>query len=740
MARIYLSSTFIDLRAHRDEVRRTLGEQHEIVDSYDAASGNVRESCLGDVDACDIYVGIFAWRYGFVPDQENPDGRSLTELEYERARQLSKPCLVFLLDEEFPWPPAHSDLHCDAQGAGARVRSLRQKLQKTHRPAFFTTPVDLAQRVTAAVAKGIENLRAARRPSSLPTTQRYRVLERLASGAMAEVYLAESAGLEGFSKRVAIKRVHPHLSEKKRFVAMFLDEARLSARLSHPNCVQVFDIGVGDSTYFIVMEYVDGSDLKELMAMLASHGRALSVEQAILISLAVAEALAYAHELTDDEGNPLGIVHRDVCPANVLLGKNGSIKLVDFGLAKASMQLEKSEPGIIKGKFSYLSPETALGETIDARSDIFGIGVVLWEMLAGRRLFKGKTDYETVKLVQQAQVPPLSRIRADITPELEAIVGRLLARDRSQRFQSAGEVARALLHFRARNQHAIGQIDIAALLGIVAGGTRAPPEDASLIDKLIDETLLDFVSLRDQPQGRHIDLAREQEAKKNALALKLLTMRADETDDVAERVLLYREAADIHTHQRKDHGAAAELLVRAVELQKGNHELTLALCDAYTAAGRVDAALRLLNELVDSFGGRHSKELADIHMRISSAYLSKGDGEAALRELETARKMDAANLRVAAALGKLSIAMFDMASDGKRRSEHLARAEHVFKSLLLQKIDASSPIGKAEVFYYMAQVLTRMNEPRKAIHNLERAIAADKEFLEAKALLDKLKS
>ena len=211
--------------------------------------------------------------------------------------------------------------------------------------------------------------------------QRYRVLDRLASGGMAEVFLAESASIEGFKKRVAIKRVLPHLSEKTRFISMFLDEARLSAHLSHSNCVQVFDIGVGDSAYFIVMEYVDGADLKAIVEHLAERRKPFPVELAVHVAIQICQGLAYAHELTADGGTSLNVVHRDMSPPNVLITKYGEVKIVDFGLAKASSQLEKSEPGIIKGKFSYLSPEAALGEEIDHRTDIFAVGIILWEIL-----------------------------------------------------------------------------------------------------------------------------------------------------------------------------------------------------------------------------------------------------------------------------------------------------------------------------------------------------------------------
>src|SRR3954452_7133988 len=236
--------------------------------------------------------------------------------------------------------------------------------------------------------------------------QRYRVVEKLESGGMAEVFLAESEGLQGFSKQIAIKRVLPHLSEKKKFISMFLDEARLSAQLSHSKCVQVFDIGVGDNAFFIVMEYVDGANLKGIAESVKKQGKDFPVAAAAFIAHEICKGLSYAHELTDPNGMPLNIVHRDMSPPNVLVTKYGEVKIVDFGLAKASSQLEKSEPGIIKGKFSYLSPEAAMGQDVDAKTDIFAVGIILWELLTSQRLFLGETDFQTVKKVQQAIVPP----------------------------------------------------------------------------------------------------------------------------------------------------------------------------------------------------------------------------------------------------------------------------------------------------------------------------------------------
>jgi serine/threonine protein kinase len=328
--------------------------------------------------------------------------------------------------------------------------------------------------------------------------QRYRVLERLASGGMAEVFIAESAGIEGFKKRVAIKRVLPNLSEKRRFIAMFLDEARLSAQLSHSNVVQVFDIGVGDNAYFIVMEYVDGADLKAVIEYMKRSGRAFPVEAAVYLAQKICEGLAYAHEATSPDGVHLKIVHRDMSPPNVLITKHGEVKIVDFGLAKASSQLEKSEAGIIKGKFSYLAPEAALGGDVDHRVDVFAVGIILWEMLSGRKLFQGDTDFQTVKLVQQAVVPPLSEINRAVPPELDRILARALARDMGQRYATARDFGRDLTSFLYRYGRPVGAYDIAELVrGAMGLRKKAAPERASLIDKLIEEALFEFTSLQD---------------------------------------------------------------------------------------------------------------------------------------------------------------------------------------------------------------------------------------------------
>jgi len=246
------------------------------------------------------------------------------------------------------------------------------------------------------------------------------------------------------------------------------------------------------------MEYVDGSDLKAVIEYMKKTNRPFPVEAAAMIAVKICEGLAYAHELRSNEGAQLHVVHRDMSPPNVLITKHGEVKIVDFGLAKASSQLEKSEAGIIKGKFSYLSPEAALGQEVDHRTDIFAVGIILWEMLAGRRLFLGDSDFATVKLVQQAQIPQVGPQRKDVTPELERILARALARDPAARYQSARDLGRDLTVLLYRLGRPISAFDIAELVrGAMALRKRTQPDKASIIDKLIEEALFEFTSLQD---------------------------------------------------------------------------------------------------------------------------------------------------------------------------------------------------------------------------------------------------
>ena len=326
--------------------------------------------------------------------------------------------------------------------------------------------------------------------------QRYRIVERLAAGGMAEVFRGESAGIEGFRKKVAIKRVLPKLSANRNFLNMFLDEARLCAYLTHSKCVQVFDIGESAGAHFIVMEFVDGADLKEVLEHLAHQHQALPVGVACFIALQVCEGLAYAHRAVDHNGEPLEIVHRDVSPHNVLMTRWGEVKLVDFGLAKASSHLTKEDEDIVKGKFGYLAPEVTLGHGADHRVDIFAAGILLWEMLAGRRLFHGETDVETFRLVQAASIPDIRQLRPHVNDDVAYVVSRALSRDREQRYQQAGDMAHDLGVTLSRLGQPVTYIDVAGFVQAAADARqqrrRAHPKQA---EEVLGDIILDTLHM-----------------------------------------------------------------------------------------------------------------------------------------------------------------------------------------------------------------------------------------------------
>jgi serine/threonine-protein kinase len=331
---------------------------------------------------------------------------------------------------------------------------------------------------------------------------RYQITERLDHGGMAEVFRGVAESMEGFKKNVAIKRILPNLTKNQKFVSMFLDEARLSLFLQHANIVQVFDISkTPDNAYFLVMEYVDGCNLKALIERQKQKGRRTEVAHTIYVMMECCKALNYAHFLENPETNePLGIVHRDISPPNILLSKNGEIKLVDFGLAKANSQIESTDPGVVKGKFSYLSPEAASGLEVDHRADIFAVGIILWEMFTGRRLFYGETDYQTVELVRQARVPSIAALNPEIEPELEGVVRKALARDVEERYQSAADLADALANYLFSRKMKVTSRDIASLVRdaqVEMMRKRSAEPKESVIDALINDEIGKMTSLVD---------------------------------------------------------------------------------------------------------------------------------------------------------------------------------------------------------------------------------------------------
>jgi serine/threonine protein kinase len=272
---------------------------------------------------------------------------------------------------------------------------------------------------------------------------RYSVFAELASGGMATVYLGRMTGAVGFGRTVAIKRLHPHLARDPDFVSMFLDEARLAARVQHPNVVPTLDVVTTDTELFLVLEYVRGESLGGLVRASRTAGRSIPIPVVMSIAVGLLNGLHAAHEAKDEQGVPLDIVHRDVSPQNVLVGSDGVARVLDFGVAKASTRLQTTRDGQIKGKIAYMAPEQIAGNAT-RQSDVYSAGVVLWEALALQRLFTGENEAALLKAVIMPSVQPPSAFNPDVTPELDAIVMKALAVEAVDRYATARDMAEAV--------------------------------------------------------------------------------------------------------------------------------------------------------------------------------------------------------------------------------------------------------------------------------------------------------
>jgi serine/threonine-protein kinase len=273
---------------------------------------------------------------------------------------------------------------------------------------------------------------------------KYEILRRIAVGGMGEVFLARQVGVSGFERPTILKSMLPAYAAHADFIEQFLDEARIAATLNHPNVVAIHEVGQWKGTYYLAMEYIEGMDLSQLLSATRQVGKPLPPLLAARIVLDAAQGLAHAHLATDARGRPLHLVHRDVSPHNLMLRRDGQTKVVDFGVARANNRVARTATGLIKGKLVYMSPEQAQGETLDAQSDQYSLGLVLWELLAGRRMVQASGDLDVLKEVVIGKIFAPSTVRPDVPDWLDEVVLRMLKRDPARRFASCAEVAKAL--------------------------------------------------------------------------------------------------------------------------------------------------------------------------------------------------------------------------------------------------------------------------------------------------------
>ena len=378
------------------------------------------------------------------------------------------------------------------------------------------------------------------------TFGKYELVKKIARGGMAEVFLARQQGeIGGFTKHVAIKRLFPHLTEEQETIDMFMDEGRIAASLSHPNIVQIFDLGVVDDFLYIAMEYVHGRDLRSVLEEGYTQDNFVPIELAASIGAQVAAGLHYAHTRIGDDGEPMNIVHRDVSPQNILISGDGSVKICDFGIAKAEHRLSHTKAGQVKGKFSYMAPEQIETGNVDPRSDVFALGIVLYEMTTMTRLFRAENQYEALEKILYAGIEPPTSLRAGYPPELERIIMKALERDAGSRFQSAEQMQEELDNWLVANQASTSPVPIARYMRALFGDLTKPIQDQVVAETTgpmqVSEEIVKAVDGKPDTDATAINvdndelaaaekLAAEEDAKRSAAVDKKDVTEMDEDD------------------------------------------------------------------------------------------------------------------------------------------------------------------------------------------------------------------
>ncbi|RKG85922.1 PEGA domain-containing protein [Corallococcus terminator] len=322
---------------------------------------------------------------------------------------------------------------------------------------------------------------------------KYELLKKIASGGMGQVFLAQEHGT-GFERLVVLKLILPHLAEDEEFLDMFLEEARLVARLSHPNLITILDLTEIEGRHCLAMEYVQGEDVRRLDRFSRKQEKPLPVGLVIRIIADAAAGLSYAHGARDGQGQPLQLVHRDVSPQNVLVGFDGGVKVIDFGVAKAATSGQQTATGVLKGKYPYMSPEQANGQPVDGRSDQFALGVVMWELLTGKRLFKGDTDLMTLRLVRDCQIPPPSQLNPKLPPGLDEVLLKALAPTAEGRYPDCAAFRLALEDYALNLRLPSSSAHLAAYLRELYAERITAESDPSKLDQLAEDADLDSQS------------------------------------------------------------------------------------------------------------------------------------------------------------------------------------------------------------------------------------------------------
>jgi CheY-like chemotaxis protein len=390
----------------------------------------------------------------------------------------------------------------------------------------------------------------------------YTLIRRIAVGGMAEVWQARRRGVEGFQKTVAIKKILSHLTGSSDFVSMFIDEAKLAAQLNHNNIIQIYDLGKVGEGFFIAMEHVDGMDVRTILGQAQAKGRPLPMRLALLIASSVARALDYAHRKRDFDNQALGLVHRDVSPQNVLISHEGEIKLCDFGIVKAVAKASTTQMGALKGKLQYMSPEQAWGKTVDARSDIFSLGSVTFEMLTGTRLFTGDSEIGVLDAVRECRVRSPRELAPGVPDEVDRIVRRALAKDPEERYQTAGEMDEDLKDVIVGLKPMPSQAELAAYLEELAAAPELDESEAAAREVSAAAVSAALQSSPPAPQGALRDLPADPAARAETPSFTCPAASAEGAGPPSAAPV--PDAAPRGRRERRGRGPLVKLLIAAV--------------------------------------------------------------------------------------------------------------------------------------------------------------------------------
>lgn len=359
-------------------------------------------------------------------------------------------------------PIIFSDVEIGRVGVVLSAAQLNQGLNRSR--FFYLSAVILAIILLGVVFVWLDRrakTKALKISQDIKSMQRigpYILQRKVARGGMAELFLADYVRRDGFRRKVAVKRILPHLAGNKDFINMFTREARLAALLQHPNIVQIFDYGKIENAYFIAMEYIDGKNLGEI---LSAMNQGLTVEQTVFIILQICKGLDYSHTKRDDKGKAFHIVHRDISPQNMLISYQGEVKISDFGISKARSEPSLTQAGVVKGKLAYLSPEQALGESINQQADIYALGLVFYETLTGKRVYKFSSDIEAIRTIPKKDIDPLIKSMPDLPEEVNRIVMKCLEKDKDSRYQDVSALYTDLLACKKELKFTFDTADLA---------------------------------------------------------------------------------------------------------------------------------------------------------------------------------------------------------------------------------------------------------------------------------------